>query len=85
MSPLVMNTYGVLNCHSIRSRGIVGQHVFIEMHMVVAPRDIESAHQITTDVEQALVNVYGPVRITIHLEPYDHIELLESYLQKPPK
>ncbi len=73
---LVMQSFQgrVLDCHAITSRGIVGQMVFIEMHMVVAPTDIATAHHITEEVEGVLEAHYGAVRVTIHLEPYDYIE-----------
>ncbi|CAN1209744.1 cation diffusion facilitator family transporter [Tumidithrix helvetica PCC 7403] len=63
---------GVINCHDIASRGIVGQQVFIEMHMIVAPADVESAHQITEAVEERLHDRFDPARITIHVEPPDY-------------
>ncbi|MFQ3584465.1 MAG: cation diffusion facilitator family transporter [Cyanobacteriota bacterium] len=71
---LIMKLPGVLDCHEITSRGIPGQMIFIEMHMVVEPQDIESAHRITEEVEQLLRERYGAVRATIHLEPYSYIE-----------
>ncbi len=71
---LVLSLPGILDCHDITSRGIPGQMIFIEMHMVVEPLDVESAHRITEAVEQLLQERYGPVRVTIHLEPYSHIE-----------
>ncbi|MEN9202240.1 MAG: cation diffusion facilitator family transporter, partial [Thermostichus sp. DG02_2_bins_29] len=69
---LIMQLPGVLDCHEITSRGIPGQMIFIEMHMVVEPQDIESAHRITEAVEQLLRERYGAVRVTIHLEPYSY-------------
>ena len=80
---LTMQVYGVLNCHSITSRGAIDHEIFIEMHMVVAPQDIKTAHAITEEVERKLQEKYGLVHVTIHLEPYDYIEPLESHLQKP--
>ncbi len=71
---LVLSLPGILDCHDITSRGIPGQMIFIEMHMVVEPLDIESAHRLTEAVERLLQERYGPVRVTIHLEPYSHIE-----------
>ncbi|MEL7086113.1 MAG: cation diffusion facilitator family transporter [Cyanobacteria bacterium P01_A01_bin.3] len=70
----VMTVDGVLNCHEISSRGIVGQQVFVEMHLVVKPLDVESAHNISEQVEQVLRDKYGQVHATIHLEPHDYIE-----------
>ena len=80
---VTMGVFGVLNCHSITSRGKLGHEIFIEMHMVVAPQDIKTAHAITEEVERKLREKYGSVHVNIHLEPYDRIEPLESYLQKP--
>ncbi|PSN20177.1 cation-efflux pump [filamentous cyanobacterium CCP5] len=66
----VMQVPGVVNCHDIASRGLLGRQVFIDMHLIVEPTDVDSAHSITEEVEQALENAYGPTRVTIHLEPY---------------
>jgi divalent metal cation (Fe/Co/Zn/Cd) transporter len=59
----------VLNCHDIASRGVVGRQVFIEMHLIVDAKDVETAHQITEAVEEKLAEKFAPVRIMIHVEP----------------
>ena len=69
-----MATKGVMNCHDIASRGVLGQQVFIEMHMVVDADDLTAAHRITERVEERLEETFGPVRCTIHLEPKDYVE-----------
>jgi cation diffusion facilitator family transporter len=69
-----MSTVGVMNCHDIASRGVLGQQIFIEMHMVVDADDLTKAHQITEQVEERLEKTFGPVRCTIHLEPKDYVE-----------
>ncbi len=66
---VAMAVPGVLNCHDIASRGVLGQQVFIELHMVVDATDLTTAHRITEEVEEALEVGFGPVRCTIHLEP----------------
>ncbi|MEL6224963.1 MAG: cation diffusion facilitator family transporter [Cyanobacteria bacterium J06627_8] len=66
---LVMQIPGVINCHDIASRGVVGRQVFIEMHLVVEAIDVETAHQITEAVEDILRKHYSPVRLNIHVEP----------------
>lgn len=63
---------GVINCHDIATRGVVGRQVFIEMHMIVSATDVESAHLITEAVEELLHQHYNPARITIHLEPMQY-------------
>ncbi|GAB4134344.1 MAG: cation diffusion facilitator family transporter [Cyanobacteria bacterium J069] len=69
---VVMQVPGVVNCHSIASRGVVGRQAFIEMHLVVDANDVETAHDITEQVETRLDQAYGPVRITIHVEPLSY-------------
>lgn len=74
---IAMQVPGVLNCHDIASRGVVGRQVFIEMHLVVEAKDVETAHQITEEVEMRLEERFGPTRVMIHVEPpaytSDHI------------
>jgi cation diffusion facilitator family transporter len=69
---VAMGVPGVLNVHDIASRGVLGQQVFIELHMVVDANDLPTAHQITELVEAQLEARFGPVRCTIHLEPRDY-------------
>lgn len=76
---VAMQVPGVLNCHDIASRGLLGRQVFIDMHMVVEPRDIGRAHDITEAVEAALEARYGPTRVTIHLEPVGYQSPQISY------
>jgi len=66
---IVMQVPGVVNCHDIASRGLIGRQVFIDMHLVVDVQDLASAHQITEEIEQQLETRYHPVRVTIHVEP----------------
>ena len=75
----VMRVPGVLNCHSIASRGLLGRQVFIDMHLIVEPKDVVSAHDITEHVEQQLEETFGPIRVTIHVEPPSYREEHISY------
>lgn len=75
----VMQVSGVVNCHSIASRGLLGRQVFIDMHLVVQPTDIRAAHQVTEAVEARLEQVYGPARVTIHIEPREYTEEAITY------
>lgn len=82
---LVMAVPGVMNCHSIASRGILGRQVFIEMHLVVGASDVETAHRITEAVETRLEEHYAPVRINIHVEPPKYQSDQISYAPEPPQ
>ncbi|AFZ36324.1 cation diffusion facilitator family transporter [Stanieria cyanosphaera PCC 7437] len=66
---IVMEVPGVINCHDIASRGLLGRQVFIEMHLIVDASDVETAHQITEKVETRLQERFNPVRVLIHVEP----------------
>ncbi|MGB7084108.1 MAG: cation diffusion facilitator family transporter [Phormidesmis sp.] len=70
----VMQVPGVLNCHNIASRGLLGRQVFIDMHLIVEPKDVLSAHEITEQVEERLEGAFGPARATIHIEPHSYVE-----------
>lgn len=65
----VMTVPGVVNCHDIASRGLLGRQVFVEMHLVVKAQDVRTAHSVTEAVEDALEERFGPVRVLIHVEP----------------
>jgi cation diffusion facilitator family transporter len=66
---IAVSVPGVLNCHDIASRGVIGRQVFIEMHLIVDAPDVETAHNITEEVEKQLAQRFHPVRILIHVEP----------------
>lgn len=63
---------GVINCHDIASRGLLGRQVFIEMHLIVQAKDVETAHKVTEEVEFRLEERFSPVRVLIHVEPPDY-------------
>ncbi len=66
---IAVSVPGVVNCHEIASRGVLGRQVFIEMHLIVDSPDVETAHHITEEVERRLEERFSPVRILIHVEP----------------
>jgi len=69
---IVMEVPGVINCHDIASRGLVGKQVFIEMHLVVNTQDVDAAHKITEQIEQSLKEHFSPLRVLIHVEPSNY-------------
>ncbi len=83
---IVMEVPGVINCHDIASRGMLGRQVFIEMHLVVNTYNINIAHTVTEEIEENLAKKFGNVRVLIHVEPLDYKEDTISYgLNKPNK
>ncbi|MEL7418554.1 MAG: cation diffusion facilitator family transporter [Cyanobacteria bacterium J06555_3] len=71
---VVLAVPGVINCHDIASRGMLGRQVFIEMHLVVETDDLIVAHQITEQIEDKLEQRFGTVRVLIHVEPKEYEE-----------
>jgi cation diffusion facilitator family transporter len=78
---IVLGVPGVVNVHNIASRGLVGRQTFIEMHLVVAAEDVETAHQITEIIENRLETAFSPVRVMIHVEPRSYISSDLSYTE----
>ncbi|PAX52526.1 cation diffusion facilitator family transporter [Brunnivagina elsteri] len=76
---IAISVPGVVNCHDIASRGVVGRQVFIEMHLIVDAGDIETAHHITEEVEKLLEEKFNPARILIHVEPPSYQSSQISY------
>ncbi len=70
---IAVSVPGVINCHDIASRGLLGRQVFIEMHLIVDAQDVETAHSITEEVERRLEERFRPVRILIHVEPPEYL------------
>ncbi|MBF2078840.1 MAG: cation transporter [Synechococcales cyanobacterium T60_A2020_003] len=80
---LVMTVPGVINCHNIASRGVVGRQVFIEMHLIVDAVDVAIAHAITEKVEMILEDRYHPARVNIHIEPPSYQSDQIAYTPEP--
>lgn len=74
INDVVMTVPGVLNCHDIASRGMLGRQVFIEMHLIVNTEDLSTAHEITEQIEERLEDRFGTVRVLIHVEPPEYEE-----------
>jgi divalent metal cation (Fe/Co/Zn/Cd) transporter len=66
---IVMEVPGVINCHDIASRGLLGRQIFVEMHLIVNTSDIKTAHDITEEIEKKLDERFHPIRVLIHIEP----------------
>lgn len=67
---LVREVPGVVNVHDIRSRGHA-REAYVQMHLVVASRDVEEAHAITEAVERHLETKLGAKEVLVHVEPRD--------------
>lgn len=59
---------GITHCYNIRSRGIVGRQVWIEMRLILHPEYLEQAHSLAQQVERAIRERYGPARVVLYIE-----------------
>ena len=71
---LAMSVPGVVDCHEVTSRGLIGRQVFVEMHLVTSAKDVETSHRMTEEIERRLNERFGPVHATIHVEPESYAE-----------
>lgn len=76
---LTMSVPGVINCHDIASRGLLGRQIFMEMHLIVDAKDVRTAHTITEAVEALMEEKFAPVRVMIHVEPLAYKSTQISY------
>jgi cation diffusion facilitator family transporter len=69
ISHLATQVEGVTRCTRIRSRGMVGRQVWIELHLVLHPEFVESAEAIGEQIDALLRQRYGPLRTQVWVEP----------------
>ncbi|MBT9313941.1 cation diffusion facilitator family transporter [Leptothoe spongobia] len=68
IAQVVTTVEGVTRCNRIRSRGMVGRQVWIELYLAVHPEFLGMARTIGERVESALRHHYGPVSAQIWVE-----------------
>ena len=59
---------GVTHCYRIRSRGLVGRLVYVQMHLIVHPDLIELTSLIAERIEAVIQERYGPVQVTFYID-----------------
>ncbi|MBU6228606.1 MAG: cation diffusion facilitator family transporter [Cyanobacteria bacterium REEB459] len=85
---LVTQVDGVVQCTRIRSRGMVGRQVWIELNLVLHPEFLASAEPIGEQIEARLRHQYGPLRTRIWVEgaatqTYQYLRPDPSYPRPP--
>lgn len=68
IAQVVTTVEGVTRCNRIRSRGMVGRHVWIELYLAVHPEFLGMTRTIGERVESTLRQHYGPVSAQIWVE-----------------
>lgn len=58
---------GVKRCDRVRSRGIVGQFVYVQMHLIIDRRYETTTHNLIRAIETELRNRYGSLQVTFYI------------------
>lgn len=64
---IALQTPGVKRCDRARSRGIVGQFVYLQMHLIVDHRYEAMTQQIIQTIEAELRRHYGSLQVTFYI------------------
>jgi cation diffusion facilitator family transporter len=68
IAAIVSSVQGVTRCMSIRSRGMVGRQVWVELRLAIHPEFWEARQVLGEQIEALLRQTYGPLRTDIHYE-----------------
>lgn len=68
LAQIVCQVEGVTHCTKIRTRGVVGRQVFVDLTLVLHPEFLGVARLIGERVEGTIRERYGPVQVRIRLD-----------------
>lgn len=69
---LIMSTTKVAGFSHLRSRR-VHEHAFMEMTVRFDTDSLSEAHALSHEIEEKILEKYGEVQVTIHIEPSDNL------------
>ncbi len=64
---MVRQVQGVTSCEGVRSRGVVGRQVWVEMTIVLHPEFMTSQNWVMQQIEALIRDRYGPVQVMIQV------------------
>jgi cation diffusion facilitator family transporter len=59
---------GITHCYNIRSRGMVGRQLLIELRLILHPEYKATARSVAERVERVIRERYGPARVVIYVD-----------------
>jgi cation diffusion facilitator family transporter len=68
LAAIAQNVDGVKRCDRVRSRGIVGQFVYLQMHLIIDHRYEPLTHEVVRELEAELRRRYGALQVTFYVE-----------------
>jgi cation diffusion facilitator family transporter len=64
---MVRQVQGVISCEGVKSRGVVGRQVWVEMTIVLHPEFMSSQNWVNQQIEALIRDRYGPVQVMIQV------------------
>lgn len=58
---------GILHCYDIRTRGMVGRMVYVELRLILHPECVTVAPAIVQRLERLIAQQYGPAKVIIQV------------------
>lgn len=77
LAQIARHVGGVTHCYRIRSKGIVGRMVYVQMYLILHPDFREVTATIAERIEVAIQERFGPVKVTFYIEE-------DVIMQQPP-
>ena len=77
ITQLVRQVQGVTSSIGVRSRGVVGRQVWVEMTLVLHPEFMSSQNWVIQQIEALIRDRYGPVQVMIQIMG-DRLEKVEE-------
>jgi cation diffusion facilitator family transporter len=68
LAQLALQVEGVVACQEVRSRGLLGRHLLIQMHLSLHPEFMTVAHLVTERLEKLLRERYGSVQTRFYVK-----------------
>jgi divalent metal cation (Fe/Co/Zn/Cd) transporter len=65
---LVHQVGGITQCSQIRTQGVVGRNLVVEMHLILHPECTGLAPQIADRIDRILQHRFGPAQVIIHIQ-----------------
>lgn len=69
LAQMAKQVEGVSHCYRVQSRGLVGRHVFVELHLGIHPEFMGVARTIAQRIEAMIRTRYGPIKVSIYINP----------------
>jgi divalent metal cation (Fe/Co/Zn/Cd) transporter len=59
---------GVLHCYNIRSRGMVGRLIYVELSLILHPEFLSIAPSLCQRIDRLIQQQYGPAKVVLRVE-----------------